>query len=85
MNWLRNKYLLYGLISLLVLIMLCDDSSSKIVFCKHCRTTRGIISEPDPNSTNNVDRGTIINVPVKCKPGLVPDKRNICRRVVYNN
>lgn len=83
----RNRWLICGLVALLLLSMLHIEASGKLIFCKNCRTTRAL-ADPLKHSPNTseiiINTGNIINAPSKCKPGYVPDKRNICRRVVYS-
>jgi hypothetical protein len=78
-----SKYLIYSLIAMLVLTTLHAEVSGKIVFCKNCRKLQ---SNPEPTpSPEDIAQGNIINAPSKCKPGMSPDKRKICRKIVYNN
>lgn len=80
-----NSFLIYLLIAVFVLNMLHGEANGKLLFCKGCRSTRST-SDPvtiAPN-TSQVNTGAILNAPVKCRPGQVPDKRNICRKLVFN-
>lgn len=80
-----NKYLVYGLVAVLVLNMLYGESSAKLLFCKNCRVTR---STTDPSVTTlestSVNTANILTAPTKCRPGQVPDRKNFCRKLVYN-
>lgn len=82
---IKNRCLIFGLLAMLALNMLFGEASGKILFCKNCRTTR---SASDPGASPNhttVHTGNIINAPLKCKPGQVLDRKNVCRKLVFNN
>jgi hypothetical protein len=74
----KNKYLVYGLVAVLVLNMLCSETNAKLLFCKNCRT-----AEPASDSTT-INTGNILTAPTKCPPGRVPDRKNVCRKLVFN-
>lgn len=87
----QNKCLIYGLILLFILNSIIISGSAKLIFCKNCRTTRNIgnniyvqVTTPPPENTS-VYVSHIINAPMKCRPGLVLDRRNICRKLVFSN
>jgi hypothetical protein len=80
-----NKFFIFGLVLLLLLNYSVDSVDGKLIFCGNCRPTRNaIFANPQPNDTT-VKEGNILAAPNKCKPGLVLDKRNNCRKLVFNN
>jgi hypothetical protein len=82
-------YFMRGLIVMMVLSACVVSGEGKLIFCRACRSTRGIIhnhqATTEPNESTSVHTAHIINAPSKCKPGMVLDKRNICRKLVFNN
>lgn len=81
----KNKCLIYGLLAVLVLNMLCADTSAKILFCKNCRATRST-ADPSVSTVENttINTGNIIRAPIKCRAGTVPDRKGTCRKLVSN-
>lgn len=88
----QNKCLIYGLILLFILNSIIISGSAKLIFCKDCRTTRNIRNNniyvrvtTSPPEDTSVHVSHIINAPTKCKAGLVLDRRNMCRKLVFSN
>lgn len=82
----KNRNLVYALVAVLVLNMLFGVTSAKLLFCKNCRATRSTADpsmSTSPESTT-VNSANILTAPTKCRPGQVPDRKNVCRRLVYN-
>ena len=76
----RGRYLICGLVVLLTLSLLVGKSSgTRVVFVN--RMARSV---HETSNINNTYTGNIISAPSKCKPGFMLDKRNNCRRLVFN-
>lgn len=73
----ENKYLIYGLIMMTMLLLLLHSSvNGKLIFCKDCTAVSHKTTKDSTIAAN------IIRAPVKCKADEILDHRNKCRRLV---
>lgn len=79
-----HRYLVCGLVAIVVLCLLSSEANGKLLYCRNCKTPRSLSDAATSSLPNNTVQGNIINAPLKCRPGFVPDKRGNCRKLVYN-